>query len=635
MSAIKNAAIKFAESGMSVIPLGGYGEDPPNWLIERCDGDVDKAREKWPKTPRLKWEEFKTRAATPEEVAAWFKRWPGANFALVTGQVSGVIAVDVDGHDGAAWAEKNLPRTGIYNQTAKGFHALFRVNGTPVKNAVRIAPEVDVRGDGGYIVMAPSVHPTGRVYELHNPYFPDKDGWANLAPFSWPTEAPQGHESPSPSHGLEKIGQGGRNDALTRMAGRWFGKRLDPDEVVLLALAWNRDYCDPPLAEGEVRRTVESIAKRERNKSDGSDKSDKSDGSNSIGQDRTESDGHRTESDNNRTGIGQTRQDSCRRFDGNLTAEIEEWIKNSTGSFTVADVDREFGLTMRQDKKRRTDALRACARKNIIQKDRRITGKYHVLETEAEWIDLTAVDEASFPLELPLGLTSMVTIPPKAVIVVAGTTNSGKTAFMLNALRLNFDQDYGLAYIMSEMGPSEYKQRVRLFGDPVEDWAARVKAASKSSSFDGIITHHNPDGLTVVDFLEEIDGEYYKIASDIRTMYDAVGNGVVMIGVQKKSGGLYGRGGEATAEKARLYLSIDTMVNRDRCSVCAIRIVKCKNYPDGKNPNGKELHFKIERGHKLTPLSDWMYCNDKQREQYIKRYEKMLDTADTPHWGDR
>jgi len=635
MSAIQDAAIKFAEAGMSVIPLGGYGENPPKWLVERCDGDVDKAREKWPKTPRLKWEEFKTRAATPEEVAAWFKRWPGANFALVTGQVSGIIAVDVDGHEGAAWAEANLPRTGIYNQTAKGFHALFRVNGTPVKNAVRIAPEVDVRGDGGYIVMAPSVHPTGRVYELHNPYFPDKDGWANLAPFSWPTEAPQGHESPSPSPGLEKIGQGGRNDALTRMAGRWFGKRLDHEEVLLLALAWNRDYCDPPLAEGEVRRTVESIAKRERNKSDGSDKSDKSDGSNSIGQDRTESDGHRTESDNNRTGIGQTRQDSCRRFDGNLTAEIEEWIKNSTGSFTVADVDREFGLTMRQDKKRRTDALRACARKNIIQKDRRITGKYHVLETEAEWIDLTAVDEASFPLELPLGLTTMVTIPPKAVIVVAGTTNSGKTAFFLNALRLNFDQDYGLAYIMSEMGPSEYKQRVRLFGDPVEDWAARVKAASKSSSFDGIITHHNPDGLTVVDFLEEIDGEYYKIASDIRTMYDAVGNGVVMIGVQKKSGGLYGRGGEATAEKARLYLSIDTMVNRDRCSVCAIRIVKCKNYPDGKNPNGKELHFKIERGHKLTPLSDWMYCNDKQREQYIKRYEKMLDTADTPHWGDR
>jgi len=197
MSAIQDAAIKFAEAGMSVIPLGGYGENPPKWLVERCDGDVDKAREKWPKTPRLKWEEFKTRAATPEEVAAWFKRWPGANFALVTGQVSGIIAVDVDGHEGAAWAEANLPRTGIYNQTAKGFHALFRVNGTPVKNAVRIAPEVDVRGDGGYIVMAPSVHPTGRVYELHNPYFPDKDGWANLAPFPGP-QKPSGTRKPLP-----------------------------------------------------------------------------------------------------------------------------------------------------------------------------------------------------------------------------------------------------------------------------------------------------------------------------------------------------------------------------------------------------------------------------------------------------
>lgn len=289
-------------------------------------------------------------------------------------------------------------------------------------------------------------------------------------------------------------------------------------------------------------------------------------------------------------------------------------------------------MALQADKKRRSKALaRACV-KNKIRKDRRITGKYHVIETEAEWIDLTAVDESSFPLELPFGLSDMVTIPPKAIIVVAGSTNSGKTAFFLNALKQNFEQDYGLAYIMSEMGPSEYKQRVRLFGDLMEEWAARVKAASKSSSFDGLITHHNPDGLTVVDFLEEIEGEYYKIASDIRAMYDALGDGVAMVGIQKKSGGAFGRGGEATAEKARLYLSIDTMLNREQCVVCSIRIVKAKSYPDGKNPNGKELHFKIEGGHKLTPLSDWMYCNEKQREKYIAQYERMLEAVKTPHW---
>ena len=314
---------------------------------------------------------------------------------------------------------------------------------------------------------------------------------------------------------------------------------------------------------------------------------------------------------------------SGQRFEGNLTAEIKTFVENSEGCFNVSDIDREFGLTTRADKKRRTEALRYLINKSVITRDRRVSGKYHILTTELDFVDLDCVQESAFPLVLPLDLDHMVTIPPKAIVVLAGSSNSGKTAFLLNVLRCNLNQNYPLLYLMSEMGGQEYKSRLSLFGDPLDQWK-RIKAAPKSAGFNAAVAQFNQNGLTVVDFLEEVEGEYHKIASDIRAIYDALGDGVAFIALQKRRDQHIGRGGEATTEKARLYLSLDNLVHRPRCTVAGMRIVKAKSYP-GDNPNGLERHFKILRGSQLEPLSKWMYCNDAQREQYIKQYQKMLE----------
>ena len=85
-----------------------------------------------------------------------------------------------------------------------------------------------------------------------------------------------------------------------------------------------------------------------------------------------------------------------------------------------------------------------------------------------------------------------------------------------------------------------------------------------------------------------------------------------------------GRGGEGTTEKARLYLTMDTMVNSPEATIVAIKIIKAKDYP-GANPNGKEIHVKIEnKGATITPISEWMYCNEVQREQYTRKYEQKV-----------
>jgi hypothetical protein len=121
------------------------------------------------KKPALaSWKEYQTRRPTEEEVRSWWQRWPDANIGIATGAVSGIIVLDVDGEDGRRSLEEiaggNIPRT-PHTNTGKGRHYLFRHPGGEWRNFAGKLPGLDFRGDGGYIVAPPSVHPSGRRYE--------------------------------------------------------------------------------------------------------------------------------------------------------------------------------------------------------------------------------------------------------------------------------------------------------------------------------------------------------------------------------------------------------------------------------------------------------------------------------------
>ena len=160
-------------------------------------------------------------------------------------------------------------------------------------------------------------------------------------------------------------------------------------------------------------------------------------------------------------------------------------------------------------------------------------------------------------------------------------------------------------------------------------WQKLVKMAECSSGFDRLVRRYNQDGLSVIDYLEAIDGEFYKIGSDIRGIYEALNTGVAIICLQKNAAQAYGQGGATTLEKARLYITLDTLSHKPGCSYVAAKLVKAKCY-SGENPNGKERHFRVIRGAELVPVSDWIYCNAQQREAYAKRYEAMAETASPP-----
>lgn len=118
------------------------------------------------KTPAVAWKDFQTRKATRDELDRWFSGETNSNIGIATGTISGIVVLDVDGDEGAVSLAElgELPSTPTV-RTGKGRHLYFEHPGFPVSNSVRLKPGLDIRGDGGYVVAPPSLHPNGSAYE--------------------------------------------------------------------------------------------------------------------------------------------------------------------------------------------------------------------------------------------------------------------------------------------------------------------------------------------------------------------------------------------------------------------------------------------------------------------------------------
>lgn len=151
-----------------------------------------------------------------------------SNVAIATGTASGIWVLDVDGEAGrAALVDLQrqhgaLPDTVCQRTGGGGRQYFFRLNGTPVRNRSKIGGQpIDVRGDGGYVVCPPSVHPSGQVYEwISSPEsapLADAPEW--LLEFIAPAakSVDQSPREPQPRREVHEDRQGPVLNALLRM----------------------------------------------------------------------------------------------------------------------------------------------------------------------------------------------------------------------------------------------------------------------------------------------------------------------------------------------------------------------------------------------------------------------------------
>lgn len=214
-----------------------------------------------------------TDAAIIEE---WFSKWPDSNIGIATGEISGFFVIDIDRHKTngfEAW-EQLIDHFGKRPETVEaitggdGAHLLFKYH-EGIGNRTDLLPGIDVRGQGGFIVAAPSNHQSGKVYTWELSSHPleievaEAPDWLLNLVTRKPTEAPQKQPKSHWADIMSGVSEGGRNAAATSLAGYLFRRYLEPSLIVEIMNLWNLERNDPPLEQSELNMVINSIAGKE------------------------------------------------------------------------------------------------------------------------------------------------------------------------------------------------------------------------------------------------------------------------------------------------------------------------------------------------------------------------------------
>lgn len=145
---MRDAALGYVAAGIPVFPLRPRGKEPL--------------------TPHG----FHDASTDVEQIRRWWKRWPSANIGVPTGAASGWDVLDFDPRNngdpnGVIPERPALPATRAARTGSGGLHRVYQHHdGLTSKGALYMG--VDLKADGGYIVVAPSVHPCGERYAWLN-----------------------------------------------------------------------------------------------------------------------------------------------------------------------------------------------------------------------------------------------------------------------------------------------------------------------------------------------------------------------------------------------------------------------------------------------------------------------------------
>lgn len=147
---------------------------------------------------------FKDASSDPARIKQMFSA-ASKMIGMPTGEITGVVVIDIDikeNRQGGAWLDANshrMPQTRTIRTGSGGLHLYFNWPGKKVKNQNdKIAPGVDIRGDGGYVIVSPS--PGYRVAD--DAPIADLPDWimpALCPPEPAPAPAPQALTAPARS----------------------------------------------------------------------------------------------------------------------------------------------------------------------------------------------------------------------------------------------------------------------------------------------------------------------------------------------------------------------------------------------------------------------------------------------------
>ena len=238
-AALRVAALAYAARGLAVFPLVP-GTKVPRTARGHLDASTDAS-----------------------VIECWWQEWPASGIGVAC-KTSRLLVVDVDQHEGGpdgagslASLERQhgrLPGTWRVVTGGGGLHLYFRVPGDAVRVPGTLGPGVDIKFNG-YVVLPPSRHPDGGVYQW------EIGSGLDDVPLAVVPDWILTFKPKRTSTGNGAILLHSRNVELTSIAGSWRRHGMSADEMFTRLQAENAARCAPPLDAEEVRKIADSVAR--------------------------------------------------------------------------------------------------------------------------------------------------------------------------------------------------------------------------------------------------------------------------------------------------------------------------------------------------------------------------------------
>jgi putative DNA primase/helicase len=251
------------KSGFKIIPIYGIRTNKHNRVCACDQADKCHTAGKHPITRHGVMD------ATGNQhiIKNWIKKYPDCNWAIATGEISGVTVLDVDFGSGGSEslsyfssevsdAIQNAPKV----KTGNGFHAYFLWQ-PGVKNKVGLFSGIDVRNDGGYVLISPSIHYNGKQYK----WLAKAGAKISLMPTSLADLMLEKSSNMSDEFDdcEAMIPTGRRNAALFYFGSSMRARGLSRRAIKAALTEENQLKCSPPLNDWELNLIVESVGKYE------------------------------------------------------------------------------------------------------------------------------------------------------------------------------------------------------------------------------------------------------------------------------------------------------------------------------------------------------------------------------------
>jgi hypothetical protein len=202
------------------------------------------------------------------QIRQWWNGVPGAGIGVATGYTSNLIVIDVDPRNGGNESLATLPDLPdtVESITGGGGRHIFLKppEGGEAFPTTTPWPGIDIKAEGGYVVVPFSVHPNGIAYHWKAGCDPGDLSVATVPQFILDVLEEKKTEvniARTPQDDEEYFEEGGRNNALTSLAGTMRRRGMSHDAILAALLSENTARCHPPLSEVEIEAIARSVGR--------------------------------------------------------------------------------------------------------------------------------------------------------------------------------------------------------------------------------------------------------------------------------------------------------------------------------------------------------------------------------------